>query len=145
MKAWYAAVLVIHAHAYSSEDCADAAQAYQQALNSCCALLCQLEASNKSIQDLLAHITSELSNANVMINTVISETADDPEWVIFARATSATVTITKQDSDYVARPKDDLYAPPMKLIPGDHNLWFDTHGTLWGYTKHNALFYRNPS
>jgi len=61
-----------------------------------------------------------------------------PDWIVYLRATSPTITIVYQDGKYFATPSCD--SPFLhEVFPGDHNLVF-AFDQLSGYDSHGHLF-----
>lgn len=77
--------------------------------------------------------------------TVVEESEQpvlEERWVTYIRLTSPDIAIFRKGELYYAQNnKGELY----NLSYGDHNLWHDTNGDLWGYDVSGRIFQREAS
>ena len=62
-------------------------------------------------------------------------------WVATIFITSPHIKILQKGSRFFVTPLTDCdYC--FEVFPGDHNLWFDKNGDLWGYERCGKIFHR---
>ncbi len=94
-----------------------------------------------------AHETVQKVGANVAVlaqQLRDNPTSPIPSWVWVARLTSPYVFIVAQRGAFFALPAETS-SYGFELREGDHDLWFDGKGALWGYDKAGKIFRRDAS
>lgn len=152
---WISIFICFFAHHSIALDCS------QQAKKTCAQIVNSVGTLEKDIQPHLAYVEKNMCIIDQLLDQLEDADCDDaygvdPEkvdagqvssvysmpkehvWALRCQLTSPEVCIQYDHNRVMA--VHDSTKETYVLSPGDHNLWFDSDGTLYGYDKGGYLF-----